>query len=593
LQAQTASISLSQNVQVSADRPHEHFWENMICANPENANELVAVTEISDKFVATPEPHHEFSPYAVVYRSTDGGASWKTVMVSVPQMQDPTCAFGPSGTIYIAGGHVKDFSGVTFSHDGGATWTQAEIPSDSPPSHGPYLSVDLTPGQYHGRVYLTTLALGKDIWTVSPALWSADGGRTFSVFRVRHDPMTYFGNNVVMPDGTFAFLEPVDADPLPDFEKVLEPQKEHRRLKLQIFRSHDGGKSFADPVTVASIETDDREQQMVIPAYLAVDAASAAFKGRLYVVWKDNHVGREQILVSSSADAGDTWTSPVAVDDVSRTFTAGFTGKGPNNVLPQIAVNPAGVVGVSWYDRRDSVNNFDYRIRFSASLDGGETWLPSALVSTEPNLMNRNAGSGRSIIMENGGKGRYYIHSLRYSRPAGDYAGLAAAADGRFHLLWNDNRTGLPQIFTASATVNGQPVNRFAGHADVTQMLQLNFANTEYDHAAQTIFTDLTIKNSGKASVHGPLLLHINHLHSVLARNVAVVDPATQKAGPSIVIEIPSSAELGPEASLTVSKLAFRALDLISLTSPELEDPLFRGVTAHLIDFDARVYAKD
>lgn len=40
----------------------------------------------------------------------------------------------------------------------------------------------------------------------------------------------------------------------------------------------------------------------------------------------------------------------------------------------------------------------------------------------------------------------------------GDYYGLAAAAaDGRFHALWSDARSGMMQLWTAAVTVNAPP----------------------------------------------------------------------------------------------------------------------------------------
>ena len=39
----------------------------------------------------------------------------------------------------------------------------------------------------------------------------------------------------------------------------------------------------------------------------------------------------------------------------------------------------------------------------------------------------------------------------------GDTAGLAAAADGTFHPLWVDHRTGTPQVWTATVTVTKKP----------------------------------------------------------------------------------------------------------------------------------------
>jgi hypothetical protein len=88
-----------------------------------------------------------------------------------------------------------------------------------------------------------------------------------------------------------------------------------------------------------------------------------------------------------------------------------------------------------WYDRRESPNGMDYVARFAASLDGGETWTPSVRVAAAANA----SGQARS--------------GARFFQNGGDTAGLAAAADGRFHALWIDNRTGVEQAWTAPITV--------------------------------------------------------------------------------------------------------------------------------------------
>jgi hypothetical protein len=41
------------------------------------------------------------------------------------------------------------------------------------------------------------------------------------------------------------------------------------------------------------------------------------------------------------------------------------------------------------------------------------------------------------------------------SRFSGDTAGLVADADGVFHALWIDNRTGVHQVWTATIAVRG------------------------------------------------------------------------------------------------------------------------------------------
>src|SRR5206468_6089037 len=79
-----------------------------------------------------------------------------------------------------------------------------------------------------------------------------------------------------------------------------------------------------------------------------------------------------------SADKGKTWSQPIRVNDDRPPL--GQT-RGPDHLLPAIAVNAAGVVLVAWYDRRESGDNMGWKIRAAASLDGGVTFTPSTTVS--------------------------------------------------------------------------------------------------------------------------------------------------------------------------------------------------------------------
>src|SRR5207248_1712158 len=83
---------------------------------------------------------------------------------------------------------------------------------------------------------------------------------------------------------------------------------------------------------------------------------------------------------SYSADKGKTWSRPVIVND---DRSPEEMGKGPDHILPSLAVNNAGVVLVTWYDRRDAQDNLGWRLRAAASLDGGEPFPASAPVASE------------------------------------------------------------------------------------------------------------------------------------------------------------------------------------------------------------------
>jgi hypothetical protein len=104
------------------------------------------------------------------------------------------------------------------------------------------------------------------------------------------------------------------------------------------------------------------------------------------------------------------------------------------------AVNRDGIVGMLWYDRRNNPDNIGYYARFSASLDGGETWLPSVRVSE---MANTNLADGDKKLRPIG----------TFSSTGGHTAGLEADPSGVFHALWIDNRTGVQQVWTAAIEI--------------------------------------------------------------------------------------------------------------------------------------------
>jgi hypothetical protein len=75
---------------------------------------------------------------------------------------------------------------------------------------------------------------------------------------------------------------------------------------------------------------------------------------------------------------------------------------------------------------------------FTASLDGGQTFLPEVKVSSEKSC---------PMSSENG--------EAAWRWPAGgDYMGLATDADGRFTMVWADSRRGVYGLRTATLRVN-------------------------------------------------------------------------------------------------------------------------------------------
>jgi hypothetical protein len=110
-----------------------------------------------------------------------------------------------------------------------------------------------------------------------------------------------------------------------------------------------------------------------------------------------------------------------------------------------VAVNTAGVVGLTWQDPRPALGARCFVLSFVASLDGGQTFTPPVQMAAEPSC---NDTSANRIVLEDG-----TTPLSRRFGDGGDYHGLVALPDGSFQALWADSRTGVYQLWTARVTV--------------------------------------------------------------------------------------------------------------------------------------------
>ena len=425
--------AIGTNVQITIERPGVQYYETQIAADPRDARHLIACA-----YAVRPDR----SVDNIFYISFDGGLTWQETL-TVPISVDPSCAISPRGTAFASSihdvprpdGNTDSTLVVHRSEDGGRTYAPAAVTIDTRRVDRAYLTIDDRRNHVYVHAYLQNPRdLGGAVFTLYA---STNGGRSFDqvISQAADGPGTpkfVPANGVVMPDGTFVALTALlDATKLNMFrgrsDEMSAPDLDGG---LGVFRSVDGGISLEPLRTIADVHYDWRVPQLSMPS-LAVDATGGPFRGRVYAVWPDARLDRRtQIFLSSSADGGRTWTTPRIVSDDATTLKAGDR---PNHFMPMVVVNKNGVVGVSWYDRRDNPDNLGYWPRFAASLDGGATWLPSVRLSTSPNATD----------------------PAETRLNSGDTAGLAAGADGVFHAAWVDNRTGTHHMWTTAIRVQG------------------------------------------------------------------------------------------------------------------------------------------
>ena len=106
--------------------------------------------------------------------------------------------------------------------------------------------------------------------------------------------------------------------------------------------------------------------------------------------------------------------------------------------MPTIAVNSKGVLGVMWVERRQSGAHW-HEVFFSASLDGGKSFVSPELVSSSP--------CGDSPVD---------AVAWRGFPTYGDYFGLVSTPDGRFRLMWPEMRDGASVLRIATIEVDAR-----------------------------------------------------------------------------------------------------------------------------------------
>lgn len=515
-------IVVGPNVRVSTAHGDWTHYEIALAADPLDPKRLLGCSMVS-----TGERNQTWT---IVYLSTDAGRSWTPTRLddSSSYTVDPACAFGLDGAAYFlslpaAGdipGEVKRML-LFRSRDGGKTWAS---PLQLHSADREYIAVDMTGGQHHGNVYVhANIRDGKN--RVFALFRSVDGGASFAPLVAQPAEQgrsgSGTGNSVVLSDGTW--LATTREVAVPPAQGAGAAAKSSDRLSLRW--SSDGGRTLGPAVIISDWPACPASANANRQAALAVDETKGPFRDRVYVTWPDYRSGHCEILLAASSDKGRTWSRPIVINDEAPSDDPATAA---NHLMPVVAVNNAGVVGVSWYDRRDNPDNHGWWVRFSASLDGGETFLPSVRVSSAPYAPTPTDHVAVTTLINGGGvlAPRTPGGLLRTSvSPApvgyyngGDTGGIAAAADGVFHTFWIDNRTGVQQLWTAPVTVHGKAAlngaSDLAALDDVTSLIALEVSRTQYDPSTQTTTLTVALTNTSQQTVTGPLKVRVISLTS-------------------------------------------------------------------------------
>jgi hypothetical protein len=220
--------------------------------------------------------------------------------------------------------------------------------------------------------------------------------------------------------------------------------------------SHDGGASFGQPITVATV-TDDgvspvpgssfRQDSRTFPSL------SIAPDGTLYVAWSNRTSAHAVVLVTHSTDGGLSWSTPSVAGNIA----------GRSAFFASVSADPAGTVNVAFQalDERATgtppgAGVVHYDSYLTQSTDRGATFSTPVLLSTA-----RSDPDGSST----NGLGAQFL---------GDY--ITAVSDsqgGRVFTVWTDSRNAAP-----CAAVDAYRA-RTASKPNVITQCPTTFGNTD------------------------------------------------------------------------------------------------------------------
>jgi hypothetical protein len=515
-----ATVVVGANIRVS--RGAGPYWEPSIAASPKSGFMVLSALVANDSGADRVES----------FWSADGGQRWSRGRFvdsdSVLSFGDLAVTIGDDDVAYEsnASGDAGAVDRVVrASLDGGRSWS-----TPIPVPHGSWSGWDReflvsgrmgAPGEGRRLAFLGTN--GPDVSVAS----STDSGRTFHIGTPacrradalpRHvGPMPL---PVVLSDGTLVVACQL-------YEVEGPGDSTARQTPIGVAVSRDGGLSFGPSHIVARVTTATPEQlvsyarhgqtiQTVFagPGYLAADPSSGPYRDRLYLVWRDWGGQRAALYVAWSADKGVTWSRPHRV-------TSDWTGEQGQQM---VVVNKNGVLGISWYDSHGTPKDQGYNVFFSASLDGGDTFLPPVRVTSATSWPLRQANVAPSVLFTVPGEsGTVWTYAPEVAmRPSGgDYATMATDTNGDFHPAWVDARGGAWHIYTARIRVEALSLPSRADVSDATLCRQriddrvsLTIGRGQVDSQAVEVIVPVQVENTSLDTLFGPVVVTVRGLRN-------------------------------------------------------------------------------
>lgn len=421
-QQEKLKVEIGENIQLGESLPNEQFMEPHITSHPTDPNHLLAVGWVWSTLKNTDTDVERCASFV----SENGGKTWSHTDLPGAFCGDPWVSLTEKEAVLTAldiqtGNQLFAY----FSTDGGHSW------NETPQRLGYYHDGPRTTLHKDGSVYIashksvadmdnnrrTAIYTGRSI--KNGQYIETTGQLIPSNLNLAVDGIT------TLSDGTLVII-------YQDFQRhVKGPQRDKNgkwrgvleKRREWLITSKDKGKTFSFPKMMTEACFDRANG-------LAADQTNGTYQDRLYSACGGDKGKTILFMYSKGEHKGDYWSDATAIE-----LPESLQGERRD---PHIAVNKDGIVAISWLDSRDKPSGC-FSPYIAISSDGGESFSKPQRVGSELSCANEKAG-------------KHVYESGRWSW-GGDYFGLTAAADGRFHVLWSDARSGKFELMTAAVSV--------------------------------------------------------------------------------------------------------------------------------------------
>ena len=149
----------------------------------------------------------------------------------------------------------------------------------------------------------------------------------------------------------------------------------------------------------------------------------------------------------------------------------------------------------------------------SASLDSGLTFLPAIALqkaTTCPRVQGNEVLHGAYSQVDSG-RHVYTIETAATRFPnGGETQGLVGLESNRFLLAWVNGESGVMQLISTTARIQAQPLGR-----DITDRLKTTVGLPQWDPASHKLFVTVSVTNTSRNAIRGPLYLESELFGSV------------------------------------------------------------------------------